>query len=42
MISFEKFVEDISMRAKLSNSIDKILLRRLYERVKKRVEEPGV
>ena len=39
MITFEKLVEGISMKAKLSDSIEKILLRRIYEKVKSKTAE---
>lgn len=39
MINFEKLVEGISMKAKLSDSIEKILLRRVYEKVKSKTTE---
>ena len=39
IISFEKFAEGISMRAKLSDSVEKLLLKRLYEKVKEKIAD---
>lgn len=37
LIPFEKFVEGISMKAKLGNSVDKILLKRVYDKVRNKI-----
>ena len=42
MISFEKFVEGISMKGKLSGAVEKVLLKRVYESVKRKVKEGDI